>query len=173
MSKPETRPVTVEGALDRLVDYVTVLQRELPEIQRRLKAWRRDGYPSGSSGGGRGGGPVIVVPDELGNPDTVHITSVEAAVFTRDEVADMDARFNAQISEALGVITAVWKIRLDVMADTDETKRAKKRQDRLQKCANAYGCPDDAWGYKAGRCNTCYQFRYRNQRDRTGREEVA
>ena len=41
-----------------------------------------------------------------------------------------------------------------------------KHNASLSKCANQFGCPDDAWACKAGRCLTCYEYNRRTGRDR-------
>lgn len=66
----------------------------LDEIERKvLAAVRRDntaspdrdGHRRNSIGGGRGTGPAIVVEDENGQPDTIPVTTVEAAALARLE----------------------------------------------------------------------------------------
>lgn len=42
------------------------------------------GWPSGASGTGRGGGPIVMVESETGDMVSVAVTSVEAAAFHRD-----------------------------------------------------------------------------------------
>jgi hypothetical protein len=168
--QPAKHSIDAQMALDRLVEATKLLCSTHPEVQRRFQAWRRDGYPSGSSGGGRGGGPSIVVDDETGRPDRVPVTSVEAAMFDRDEIAERHMAYLGGISEALGVIMGVLGQNRWVLADTEEVKKAKKRQNTLQACANQFGCPTEAFSDNdRGRCTTCANFLRKHGRDRTAR----
>lgn len=54
------------------------------------------------------------------------------------------------------------------LSDCLRKGKPQRRQD-IPACANIHGCPDDAKAVKAGRCDTCYQYRARNERDRDGR----
>jgi hypothetical protein len=160
-----TTSSNAEQAWDRILGYVKVMAPEHPEMERRFKEWSRSGFP-GSTMGGFGGGPSIIADGER-----VPVTGVElAAVFSSDQIADMHQRYNATLHETLGHLVQLWAIRHDILEGGKEAQKAKKRQNTLTDCANAHGCPDEAWGWKAGRCGTCYQYRRRTGRDRTGRE---
>lgn len=153
------------AGLDRTLGYAKVFVAEDPEISRRLDAWARDGYPA-STMGGYGGGPSIIADGER-----VPVTSVEmAALFSSDSIADMRLRWNSLSAEFLGIAVQMFAIREFVMADTDEAKKVKKRQNTLPDCANAHGCPDEAFSDNdRGRCGTCANYLRKHGRDRTAR----
>ena len=75
------------------------------------------------------------------------------------------ARFGGQaLSVAQGAMRAVDK---HVRWCLDPQPEVVKHNVGLSKCVNAFGCPDDSWGCKAGRCVPCYEYLRRTGRDRS------
>lgn len=142
-----------QTALERLATFFKLIDSEYPEIHKRFKAWSRGGFPA-STGGGPGSKGAISDP-----------TGREA--IEGDDVRLLSERFHTCLELVLSNANLMKAIRDEIMR-TDRTTAEAKR-DTLQKCCNAFGCPEDAWAEKAGRCNACYQYRYRNGRDRTAR----
>ncbi len=73
----------------------TLAKEIAPLVTLALVTLTRDsqalGYPTTSSTSGRttgSHGPTITVPDEHGKPDRIPVTSVEAAAFRLDQIAD-------------------------------------------------------------------------------------
>lgn len=96
----------------------TDLARRLKNLNTRA---RRGGNPNpdghrASTMPGAGGGPTITVPDEHGNPDTIPVTSVEAAVVARLGPARPDP-LNAAIKRAYSQLQAAATA-LDLFAIT-------------------------------------------------------
>lgn len=82
------QPVLTSGARMGLDE----IERKLLDAVRRdnTAAPNRDGHRTNSIGGGRGTGPTIVVDDENGQPDTIPVTTVEAAALARLEHGDTE-----------------------------------------------------------------------------------
>lgn len=125
------------------------LAQQLPDLERRLTAWAKDGYPSQS--GAPGGAGTISDP-------------TAQAVVTPDRVRLDREQLHANIIRLHDIAVTLDMIRRTYM----EPKPDKQPQPHtLAKCSNMHGCPDDAWADKAGRCSACYQYLRRTQRDRT------
>ncbi len=102
MSKREV--TEVDDLIDRIRDLTTreAIGQIEAEVRQLLAADEQrvvvDGFPSrtpgnGNPGGGKGGGPLMVVEDEDGRPDRVPMSTTEAAALTeqseRDPVHDL------------------------------------------------------------------------------------
>ena len=73
------------AAIERAVNQLAARAPALLERNDRGGSAERDGYPSGGSGEGRGGGRTVLVKDEHGRDDAVPVTGVEAEAFARTE----------------------------------------------------------------------------------------
>lgn len=79
-----SRAEQTELKLDELLRRV----RHLVAVDTRVAmvdGWSSTTPGNGSPGGGKGGGRVMVIPDEAGEPDRVPTTSTEAAAFANVE----------------------------------------------------------------------------------------
>jgi hypothetical protein len=114
-------------------------------IVARLRDW------SAGVGGSGGPQPKNAVSDPTGQ-----------AAMSTDEWGQMRQRVDDLIHQAWRAACDLEDIRRQVAAPA----LPKEPEERgLAKCANP-ACPDDAWAVKAGRCDACYQFRRRTDRDR-------
>ena len=92
------------------------------------------------------------------------------------DCADKLAKAETVVAEA----TKLLETRTDAAAADQQkfvkakkqVKKAKKRQNTLQACANQFGCPDERFSDNdRGRCTTCANYLRKHARDRTGRYE--
>ena len=144
--------------LDDIERAVVSLRRDGPALlERAAMIAGNDGYPSGSLGGGRGGGPTIKVDNELGQPELVSVTGVEAAALAepqRDTVGDLAARMLATVeamaTAALGVKDVPLKAKRIQSADGRHSNEPVdcKACDRTIECTTAD--PN-----RGGYCNAC------------------
>jgi hypothetical protein len=127
---------------------------QLPKVLKQLREW------STSAGGGASGpGPK----NQVGRP-------TEAAALSVDEFARAREELVAALLTADAAMRQVERIRRWVMTPPPPAHPVERG---LAKCCNPRGCPDDAWAEKAGRCDACYRFRLRTDRDRGPEPEPA
>ena len=147
----QTRPSESQYAVQRALARIEMAYSDIPLMFARLREWSSDvGSSSGSVG------PKNQVGDPTGN----------TAVNTTDENARMIAELHAICDSIHRDSLDLDRIRRHTMAPAIP-KQPEERG--LEKCKNMHGCPDDAWAWKAGRCDACHTYWRRNERDRTPR----
>lgn len=134
--------------LEDTLTTLTTLAAEFTELQRRLTAWTKDGYPSSS---GQPGGSTT-----LSDPTA-------QAVIAPDHVALDRDKLHADLIRIHNLAAGIDAIRRTYMNPINEQHQAELK--KLARCANPT-C--DMLAVKAGRCTACYQFHRR-----TGEERVA
>ena len=130
------------------------LSRDVTQVLKRLRDW------SVGAGGGAGG---PTPKNQVSRP-------VEAQALNPDEHGRAREEFIAAILAADAALRRAEKIRRWVMAPPPPAHPVERG---LAKCCNPRGCPDDAWAERAGRCDACYRFRRRLDRDRGPDSEPA
>lgn len=152
--QPEVTRNADEKALDDIIRRLLQVRKGWRTFEQRCGAWIRGGYPSTTDGGPTGKGSV----SDPTAREAVNGDEVRALLRKEREII-------AHIGTQAVMLWSGW----NEITQASPTKVTPKDRG-IAKCGNQYGCPDDNWADKAGRCNTCYQYRYRNNRDRTGRE---
>jgi hypothetical protein len=85
----------------------------------------------------------------------------EAQALGHDQWAQLRAKLVEHLQLADRAMREVERIRREVMDPPPERLPVERG---LVRCANVHGC--DAWAEKAGRCDTCYRYLRRTDRDR-------
>lgn len=162
----------VEQLAGDLVDLVSKLSAA--ELELRVRASSRDVLRSGGAvGGGSGGGPAIIVDDEDGEPDTIRVTTVEAAVFAgaerRTEYATAQRLAWVKLHEARNALTDAFNaceplVRAPKAAavDDDEKPPPSTKDIWCTSCArigeiNPRGTPKDV-GVDSTLCAWCHAY---------------
>lgn len=134
------------GEVGDLAASVTTLA---PDAFARLRGWQAGIRSSGSTGGS----------GSVSDPTST-------AALTASRWGDLSRELAEGIRSCRDLLRKLNRICAEVAAPPVPPQ---PRERGLMACANQHGCPDDAWATKAGRCEACYKFRSRNNRDRTGR----
>lgn len=148
MKKRKPMKRFVDHYLSDLTAMANTLSADFQVLQRRLALWSRDGYPSGLTGTVAGGA--------ISDPTATAVLSPDPVRKDRERLSELVVKAHEILGEA-------DSIRSKYMTTATQ---AQRHNQGLAKCANQYGCPDDAWASKAGRCSTCYEYRRRHQGDR-------
>lgn len=148
MPRPH-RPSELEAKLDHVGRHAQAAVDDLRTVLRRLSDWS-----AGASSGGTSG---PTPKNQVSRP-------TEAAALSHDEHARKRDEIVRQVLVADAAMRQVDRIRREVMAPPPRSTPVERG---LAKCCNPRGCPDDAWAVKAGRCDACYQYRWRTDRDRS------
>jgi len=122
------------------------LSRDIGEVLKRLRDWSV----------GTGGTPGPSPKNQVSRP-------TESAALHLDEFGRAREEIIAHIVAADQALREVERIRRWVMTSPQASDPGERG---LLKCCNPRGCPDDSWASKAGRCDACYQYRWRTDRDR-------
>lgn len=151
MTKPKRNATQHQRALTETIAMLTAYQTDQTTVINRLRDWAT-GLTTTHSGPTSKG----TIADPTGN-----------TALSVDEWGQARTRLEALITTAHTTATALEAIRKQIMAtDTTDPDDPDNQTGALQVCANSHGCPDDNWASKAGRCEACYQYRHRNNRDR-------
>jgi len=137
--------------------------RNVVPVLAELQKMSRDGYPSRTPGNGEPGSGSGGIADPTG------LAAVDPGE-ARDHVDTVLGLCEAILWRAT-LLTDALQPWVEILA----ARPAKTPSERgLAKCANPHGCPDDGWAIRAGRCDTCAQYRYRHQgMDRRTRDDRA
>lgn len=129
---------------------INTLHTQFTDLERRLTAWAKDGYPSTSGQPGSGGGGIS--------------DPTAQAVLAPDQVRLDREQLHASLIRLHDIAITLDNIRRTYMT-TDTDKRIEQLR-KLEACANQLGCPDHAYAAKAGRCSACYQHHRRTGEER-------
>lgn len=137
---------------EQRADLLTAISRleRFAHAHHTVTANLRD-WSAGASSGSSGPRPKNAVSDPTGQ-----------AAMSTDEWGLMRQRVAELIHQAWRAACDLEDIRRQVAAPALPKEPAERG---LAKCANP-ACPDDAWAVKAGRCDACYAYRRRTDRDR-------
>lgn len=127
------------------------LHHEFTDLERRLTAWAKDGYPSTSGQPATSGGGGISDP-------------TAQAVLAPDQVRLDREQLHANLIRLHDISVTLDHIRRTYMTPDNEKNLEQLR--KLEACANQLGCPDQAYAAKAGRCSACYQHHRRTGEER-------
>ena len=144
-----TRPVRPSEQHRSLVTAISRLDRFAAahaQVVANLRDW--------SAGIGSGGGPKA--KGAVSDPTGEGALNVDEWGQMRERVAELVDRVWRDAMELEGIRAKV--------AAPPPPKAPEHRG--LTRCANLHGCPDDAWATKAGRCEACYRYLRRTDRDR-------
>ena len=139
------RPSEIERRAGWIAAAAENLSRDVTPVLRNLRAWS-----VGAGGGAAGPSPK----NQVSRP-------VEAQALSKDEFSQARAELVEQMMVADAALRRIERIRRWVMAPPPPSTPVERG---LAKCCNPRGC--DAWATKAGRCDACYQYRWRHDRDR-------
>lgn len=176
------------AVLDEIHDMASSVLISWPRVELFVDQWRSTGLAGG--GGGIKGKNEISDPTFRASQgkDVVMIRHVEAVKQMGLAHSHLWGSFTL-FGEQLGYVLAVSLAQPDrsqgydasALSAAQGSMRAVDKHVRwcltpspevakhnagLAKCANQFGCPDDAWASKAGRCQACYEYNRRTQRDR-------
>ena len=141
------RPTELHHTARQLAIAADRCQDEILQVLRFLREWS-----AGATHSADGPSPK----NQVSRP-------TEAQALGHDQFARMRDRLIEQLLVADRAMREVDSIRREVMSGPPPARPAERG---LAKCCNMHGCPDDAWAVKAGRCDTCYRYRARTDRDR-------
>jgi hypothetical protein len=148
------RPSELGVLLNKAIANLEAFEDDQRHVVERLRDWST-GVSSASSGPGQ----KNAVSDPTGT-----------AALGRDLWGAMRGEIEAAILAVHRSALDLERVRRTVM----EPPLAKEPELRgLAHCANALGCPDDAWAEKAGQCNACRTYFVRNGRYRPGASKTA
>jgi hypothetical protein len=148
------RPSELGALLAKALANLAAFDRDQHNVTERLRDWS-----SGVSSSASGPGQKNAVSDPTGT-----------AALGRDAWGAMRGEIEAAVLAVHRSALDLERVRRTVM----EPPLAKEPEQRgLAHCANALGCPDDAWAEKAGQCNACRTYFVRNNRYRPGARESA
>ena len=139
------KPSELEAKAGWIAAAAENLSRDVRQVLKNLKDWSAE-----ASGGSSGPSPK----NQVSRP-------TEAAALATDQFTVDRDRFIEQLVMADQCLRELERIRRKVMAPPPPAHPVERG---LAKCCNPRGC--DAWATKAGRCDACYQYRWRHDRDR-------
>lgn len=136
-----------QRAIAVAIEILSTLESEWPQVDRNLTQWA---HGLRSSSGDRG-------------PKGSYSNPTAAAALMRD-------KFGRQRADAYRWVDSIYSaaVNLDMVRReaVDPPVPPTPEERGLASCCNLHGCPEDAWGYKAGRCQACYDYHRRTGRDR-------
>lgn len=144
MTRP-ARPTEQRRQLDTICDLLARFTAAHPTITTNLRDWTNGTTTTG------GPGPKNTISDPTGN-----------TALTVDHWATIRTRVDDHVRTLYRLACDLERVRQEVAAPP-LPKQPEQRG--LAHCANP-NCPDDAWAVKAGRCEPCYRYRLRTDRDR-------
>lgn len=127
----------------------TLIAKVYQRADAQLNEWQgpeRGGNETGITG--KGG---------HGDPTGQQVTGSDYAIQRRIQLH----RLVEQLDDATRELGIICREVLESSNGKDPSQRGH------DPCANQNGCPDGAWATKAGRCQRCYMYLYRNGKDRT------
>jgi hypothetical protein len=127
------------------IHWLSALERDQAQVVANLRDW------SGGLSSGGGPQPKNAVSDPTGNA----AMAVDSWGLMRAELGDLILAVYRKAKDA-------EKIRREVVEPPPEKEPADRG---LAECCNP-NCPDEAWAVKAGRCERCYAYKWKYDRDR-------
>lgn len=143
MARPRN-PSELQATAATVAARAATFERDCLDVLARLRDW--------SNGGSGGGGPKP--KNQVSDP-----TGTEA--LGRDQFAQERRLLALELEKAWRAMCEIERIRRFVMSPPPEKEPSHRG---LQRCCNPHGC--DEWATKAGRCESCYKYLRRNDRDR-------
>lgn len=150
MARTDRNAAMIETAIERLEE----VRPTLAAVDGRLREWS---LGVTAAGGG--------IRSKGSHSDPAGAAAVRLLEGSADKFAQDRNRVDRLVSEIARTTSELARLVADVMAPP----LPKEPEDRgLVACANAHSCPAEAWAApgRRGRCEACYRYLLRHDRDR-------
>lgn len=157
------RNLPFKNIVRKSLNDLHALKNDLPEILARLESDKRGGFPD------RNG-------EQLGRPSGKSDPTANLALGAHDEIESLEKKLYEHLKEAFKHIRIARAASLGLkgLPQVEGQRLNKSLTTKVGECENCQvlvtGSPGDR--LRSGRCNACYQYFFRNAKDRIVRQHI-